>query len=149
MNDQTRPDAYRQSIVDEEQLRMLSLGYYLSSGMCLLFSLFGGMYMFMGLMLTTLFKSMPQASPNQAPPPEFGWIFFGVGAFIFCCMIILATMKLIVARKIKSRSSRTFCLIIAGISCLEIPYGTTLGVLTFVVLNRDSVQTLFSDPKGA
>ena len=143
MNEESQFDELRQNIVDEEHIRMLSLGYYISSGMCLLFSLFGVMYMFMGLMFTAMFKSMPPAHPNQAPPPEMGWFFFGIGAFIFCCMVTLAILKFIVARRLKSRSSKTLCLIIAGISCLEIPYGTTLGVLTFIVLGRDSVKNLF------
>ncbi len=42
----------RQAIVDVEHLRMLTLGYYRIAGMGLLFSLFGGMYMAMGLMFT-------------------------------------------------------------------------------------------------
>ena len=35
------------------------------------------------------------------------------------------------------------CQITAGLSCLEIPYGTVLGALTFVVLARPSVAALF------
>lgn len=139
----------RRSITDEEHLRMLSLGYYLSAGMCLLFSLFGGMYMLMGLMFTALGRSLPPGQANQGPPPEFGWFFFGIGAFIFGCMVTMACLKFMVARRIKRRSSRAFCLVIAALSCLEIPYGTTLGVLTFVVLSRDTVKSMFSDAPAA
>jgi hypothetical protein len=35
-------------------------------------------------------------------------------------------------------------MVIAGIGCLEIPYGTVLGVFSFLVLGRDSVVPLFS-----
>jgi hypothetical protein len=31
----------------------------------------------------------------------------------------------------------------AAISCLEVPYGTLLGVLTFMVMARPSVRALF------
>ena len=34
-------------------------------------------------------------------------------------------------------------MIIAGINCLGIPLGTTLGVFTFIVLLRPSVQHVF------
>jgi hypothetical protein len=35
-------------------------------------------------------------------------------------------------------------MVIAGIGCLEIPYGTVLGVFSFLVLGLDSVVPLFS-----
>lgn len=137
-------EASRQSIIDSEHLKMLALGYYISAGVCAFFSLFGAMYMFMGVMFITSFKNMPSSGPNSAPPPEFGWIFFGIGACMFFLMMAIACMKFMVARRIQRRTSRTFCMVIAGISCLEIPYGTALGVLSFVVLNRESVINLFS-----
>jgi hypothetical protein len=34
--------------------------------------------------------------------------------------------------------------VIAGINCIFIPYGTLLGVATFMVLVRPSVQALFA-----
>ena len=34
-------------------------------------------------------------------------------------------------------------MVIAGISCLFVPYGTILGVFTFIVLQRSSVEKLF------
>ena len=37
-------------------------------------------------------------------------------------------------------------MIITAIGCLEFPYGTLLGVLTFIVLGRDSVKRLFASP---
>jgi len=36
-----------------------------------------------------------------------------------------------------------FSLIIAGINCVQFPFGTVLGVFTFVVLLRDSVRELY------
>ena len=144
MPESAEPEALRQTIVDEEHLRMLTLGYYVSAGMCLLFSLFGGLYMVLGLMFTFAFRNLPAQPPNSAPPPEVGWFFFALGAFIFGAMVTLAILKFLTARRLKARASRTFCLVLAGISCLEVPYGTTLGVLTFVVLTRDSVKALFS-----
>jgi hypothetical protein len=36
-----------------------------------------------------------------------------------------------------------FCLVMAGIACIFMPFGTALGVLTIIVLMRDSVRELF------
>ena len=38
-----------------------------------------------------------------------------------------------------------YCLVVAAIECLFIPFGTVLGVFTIVVLNRSSVRSLFRD----
>jgi len=35
-------------------------------------------------------------------------------------------------------------MVIAAIGCLEFPYGTALGVFSFIVLGRDSVIQLFN-----
>src|SRR5579864_515766 len=48
---------------------------------------------------------------------------------------------------IKQRRSRTFYLVLAAISCLEMPYGTVLGVFTFIVLGRDSIARQFEPHK--
>ncbi len=58
-------------------------------------------------------------------------------------MITMAALKFYTAVCLKQRKSRTFCLVVAAISCLEVPYGTILGVFTFLVLERPSVARLF------
>lgn len=41
-----------------------------------------------------------------------------------------------------------FCLIMAGIACLFMPFGTVLGVFTIVVLTRESVREMISLGEG-
>lgn len=135
----------RQSIVDEEHLKLLALGYMISAGTTAFFSLFGLMYMFMGIVLSVSLAHAPEATAGSSqPPPAFmGWIFAGFGLAIFLILILIAALKLRVASCIKRRQARTFCMVIAGISCLEVPYGTLLGVFSFIVLGRDSVAGQF------
>jgi hypothetical protein len=139
------PQEHRQAILDQEHLKLLSIGYFISAGMSALFSLFGLMYVLMGIAMRSAFANLPEATrrPGQAPPPEFFWIFTLIGTFIFLAMITLAALKARVAWCIRKRRSRVFCLIVAGLTCLGIPYGTALGVFTFLALGRDSVQRLF------
>ncbi len=135
----------RQSVIDEEHLKLLSLGYMISAATTAFFSLFGLMYLFMGVVISAAIAHKPEVATNtgQEPPAFLGWIFAGIGLGIFLVMIILAAAKLRAAFCIKNRKTRTFCMVMAGISCLEIPYGTVLGVLTFMVLGRISVVRLF------
>jgi hypothetical protein len=135
----------RKSIVDDEHLKLLSLGYMISAGISAFFSLFGLMYMAMGILMGAAISHFPVAGNTGGPPPAFvGWIFGGIGFVIFVLMILMAALKFRVAICIKNRMSRTFCMVVAGISCLGIPYGTILGVLTLVVLERESVTRMFS-----
>ena len=83
------------------------------------------------------------------PPRSLG-VFFGVfGLVFFTAAVNLAIAKFMAAARIRRRRSRTFCLVVAGISCLGIPYGTLLGVCAFMVLGRDSVASLFAMPKAS
>ena len=136
----------RQAIIDDEHLKLLSLGYMVSGGFAALFSLFGLMYVFMGVFFTVLIPRVAQ-TPTKAgelPPAFVGWVLGGVGLVIFLAMITMAAAKFWVALSLRRRKSRTFCIVIAALGCLEFPYGTLLGVLTFIVLGRDSVARLFA-----
>lgn len=42
-----------------------------------------------------------------------------------------------------------FCMVMAAISCFEIPCGALLGVFTFIVLDRASVKRLFDRQEGS
>jgi hypothetical protein len=136
----------RRSIVDEEHLRLLSLGYMVSGGFAACFSLFGLMYVLMGVMMSIAFSHLPEASSkvSEQPPAFIGWIFAGIGLAMFVVLMAMAAVKFRAAWCIKHRKSRTFCMVIAAIGCLEIPYGTLLGVFSFLVLGRDSVARLFT-----
>jgi len=136
----------RQSIIDEEHLKLLSLGYMISAATAALFSLFGLMYMLMGIAMGAAMSHSHEfaAHTGQAPPAFIGWMVAGIGLVIFLMMIVLAAVKFRAGSCIKKRKSRTFCMVVAGISCLEFPYGTVLGVFTFIVLGRESVARLFN-----
>ncbi|MGB2676725.1 MAG: hypothetical protein WAN12_06555 [Candidatus Acidiferrum sp.] len=80
------PGETRQSIIDEEHLRMLSVGNVVSAGVCAFFSLFGLLYVFMGIMMSATLSHLPAtaAKPGQESPPAFiGWILACTGLAIF------------------------------------------------------------------
>jgi hypothetical protein len=139
----------RQSFLDEEHLRLVALGYMISAGFAFLFAFFGIFYSVIGIVTSVSLAHAPASSRTGLPSPVFaGWIFAGVGLFIFISAISVAILRFFAARYIKQRKSRTFCMVIAGLSCLEFPYGTAIGVLTLIVLGRKSVVRLF-DSKPA
>jgi hypothetical protein len=137
------PEEERQQLIDGEHLKLLALAYAIDGGTYGVFSVFGLLYAAMGAVFgAAIAHAPPQAS--QGPPPEFmGWFFGLFGLAMFLGFISFGALKLLCAQRIKTRRSRTLCLVVAAISCLAIPYGTAIGVWTFMVLTRPSVAELF------
>jgi hypothetical protein len=144
-------DRARQAVIDDEHLNLLSLGYMISAGATALFSLFGLAYVAMGVMMGIALSHVPApaAHPEQQPPAFIGWLFAAIGFAFVVVLGTIALLKFRAAACLKRRTSRTFCMVVAGISCLGVPYGTALGVLTFIVLGRESVSHLFRPPSLA
>ena len=140
----------RQAIVDDEHLRLLAFGYLFSGVMTALFSLLGLVYAVMGLLMSNFVAVAARNGSQASMPPQSLGVFFGiVGLVFFVVAVSLAIAKFMAAARIRRRRSRTFCLVVAGISCLGIPYGTLLGVCAFMVLGRDSVAGQFVMPAAS
>jgi hypothetical protein len=135
-------DFERQRILDEEHLRLLRIGYFVAGGTTAFVCMFGLFYVFMGFFFTSSMMRMP-SPPGGPPPPPMGWIFVVMGMAIMIFGAVMATFKFLTARALGRRNAYTLCLITAGLSCLSIPYGTFLGICTFMVLARPSVRALF------
>jgi hypothetical protein len=133
----------RQTVVDDEQLRLLRIGYFIQGGMTLFLCLFGLLYVFMGLFAFSSIANLP-SSRGASPPPQFiGYIFAVMGGLFAAGGAVLATLKFLTARALGRRRGRILCMVTAALSCVLIPYGTLLGICTFVVLGRPSVRALF------
>lgn len=139
----------REEILDEEHLRLLSIGYYVHGGMYAVFGLFPLIYVVMGLFLVFGDFPMPVPMPPNAPsapapdPSVFGWLFVIIGLVATFAAEFFGISQLYVGRCIQRRHSHVLCLIVAGLSCLMIPFGTLLGVFTLMVLQRPNVAILF------
>jgi ABC-type proline/glycine betaine transport system permease subunit len=132
----------RQAVLDEEHLRLLRIGYFISAGVTAFFGLFGLLYMAVGTMVLFVAKPANPPSPNQMPP-EFAWFFVVVGLAFMAIGLGLAALKCHVARCIAGRRAWNLCMVTAALTCLGLPYGTVLGVFTFMVLGRPTVRDLF------
>jgi hypothetical protein len=127
-----------EDIIDKEHLRLLRIGYFISAAQTALFIPFGLLYAGMGVLVAHL----PGGS-GSPPPPFMSWVFGIIGAVFAGFATLAAVLKFLTAIRLKERRSRMLCMITAGLSCLEIPYGTALGVMTFVVLSRPRVREEF------
>ena len=135
----------RQAIIDQEHLRLLPLYYWVSGGFWALYGLFMVAYfVFIGAM----FVSLPFEEAG-APPPAFGWMFVGMGVVALLFMAVFVALKILAGFWLVKRKNRVATMVAAALSCIEFPYGTVVGVLTFIVLARPSVAALYRPPGPA
>ena len=90
------------------------------------------------------------AEPQQKdtlPLAVFGLVFAVFGAMVTLFLLTMAGIKILAARSLQLRRRSTVCLIAAGLSCLSVPWGTAIGICTFLVFSRPSVKRLFESPK--
>jgi hypothetical protein len=134
-----------QRLLATEHLRLLRLGYLISGCVNAAFACFPLLHVAVGVMLVTQESVAAQLEDGA----RFGgWLFIIMGLAFSSVFAVMATLKLIAAGKIRERSAKTFCLVVAGLTCLGIPYGTALGVFTFVVLGRPEVDALFQGERS-
>lgn len=132
---------------DHEHLRLLSIFYYVVAGLTALFSLFFVIYLVLGVLVLIAPDTM--ADRGEAPPAFIGWIFIVLGTAFILAGVALAVCMILTGRFLAQRKRYLFCLVVAAISCLMMPFGTVLGVFTIVVLMRPSVKQLFAAPQPA
>jgi hypothetical protein len=129
---------------DKEHLQLLAIFHYIVAGLAAFFSFFPLLYTTIGAIFIFVARH-GTAKPGEELPPEFlGWIFVGLGSFLFLLGITMAVCILIAGRCLSRRRRYSFALVMACIECLFLPFGTILGVFTIIVLSRESVKTLFS-----
>ncbi len=139
-------ESFKQSIIDEEHLKLLSLFHYISGGLTLAFSF---IFVFQFIFLFILLKNLPNQNLDTIMTgggnfdTAFLNIFIYIWIFIFLIFIIFGILQILSARFIKQRKHRIFSFVIAILNLFSFPYGTVLGVMTIIVHNRYSVMELY------
>ncbi|HVR84958.1 MAG TPA: hypothetical protein VMU54_11650 [Planctomycetota bacterium] len=144
---QVRPPAPAESPAakDEEQLRNLVLGHTIASAVIALFACMPLIHLTVGLAILLSPESMG-GSGKGGPPRFMGFLFAILGGAFALAGWTLAAFVFAAGRSIRRRKRHLFCLIVAGLSCFFMPFGTALGVCSFIVLTRPSVKALFDVP---
>ncbi len=139
-----------QAALDADHLRLLEIGFLLSgivTALRFLWLLFiAAIFAFAGIGGAIAAHHSPHASNGSAPPLIVFFIFAGVFATIVIFTLIYAAFEIYAGICLKNRRHPLLIQIVAAFSCLSIPWGTALGVFTFMVLNRPSVRPLFERP---
>ena len=123
---------------DKEHLDLLAIFHYVLAGMTALLACLPLIHLTVGI----IFLVASFNGPNT-PPRVIGLLMV---IFASCFILVgwtLALLILLAGRRLKRRAAWNFCLVVAAIECIFMPFGTVLGVFTIIVLSRKSVKGLF------
>lgn len=133
----------KQTLLDNEHLKLLRIGYIVAGVADGFFALFPLIYVLMGILMAAALPG-PRL-PGEPNPAVFGLVFVVVGLVVSFVLLLQAAFKLYAARSLGQRRQFVLCYIAAGLACLQMPWGILLGVFTFIVLGRTSVKDQFRE----
>ena len=136
-----------QSAIDLSQLRTLAICHYVCGGLEMAFGSIFIIHIVMGIAMAR--GAFPFAGSGPPPPSWLGDFFAAMGGCAVFCGWTLGVLTILSGRAIAQRRRKMFSLVMAGINCAWFPFGTLLGVFTFIVLNRPSVRILYENPPPA
>ncbi|MGD0769961.1 MAG: hypothetical protein ABSB42_17385 [Tepidisphaeraceae bacterium] len=123
---------------DEEHLRLLSIFHYIAGGLLAFFGCFAIFYIVFGALIAS--GKLPTKGQDIS---GFGLIFVAIGVMVMLLTWGIATCLFISGRFMARRQHLTFSIVVAAISCIQVPFGTILGVFTLIVLSRPSVKAIY------
>jgi hypothetical protein len=138
------PPAPPATAEDLQQLKLLSVFHYIVGGMTGLFSLFPVIHLAVGLAMVTGHLPARSGQQDALSPELFGWFFVAFAGVFIICGLTLAGLTAYAGRCLARQRRHTLCLVVAGLSCMMMPFGTVLGIFTLIVLLRPQVKALFA-----
>ncbi len=124
---------------DAEHLKVLSICWYVVAGLGVLFSCFPMIYVGIGVAMLT-----GGIRPATSDTEMAGVMFTVFGGAFAIATWTGAVMAFLTGRSLVARKRIVLCYITAGLACLSVPIGTTLGVFTFLILSRQTVRSQFA-----
>lgn len=143
-------EEFKKRVLDEEHLRLLAVFHYVLGGLSIALSLMLSMH----LVMMTTFAANPEffnqgKSEISQPFPAseiFGIFAIVIGIFMFLG-ITFGILQIMSGRFLKQKKRKLFSIIVAIPNLIFIPFGTILAILTLIVLERESIGTLYEEQK--
>jgi hypothetical protein len=131
---------------DEQYLKILSIFHFVVAGISALFACFPILHFVVGLGMlgTSLGLGIGEGAFPEAAISGFVGVFF---TLIAGSMILLgwafAVCEALAGWYLVKRKRYMYCLVMGGVECIFMPFGTVLGVFTIITLIKPSVKELF------
>jgi hypothetical protein len=133
---------------DEKALQTLSTFHYVVAVLVALFSCLFIVHVVIGVSMLVSPGGWPHEQHGAPPPAGVGIVFVAIGSFAVLLGWTMAALTAFAGRCLTRRRRYTFCLVIAGLLCLWMPFGTILGVFTLVTLTKAPVRAQFEGQRA-
>jgi len=127
---------------DVENLRLLEIFHYVAGAVGFLLACIPVIHLIVGIAIIMAPTSMN--SHGEPPPAVVGWLFAGLAIVFILLGWTMAGCTIVSGRMIARRKRRMFSFVLGAILCMFFPFGTALGVFTIILLNKDSVKSLYA-----
>lgn len=130
---------------DQDHLQLLAVFHFIVAG----FAVAGiGFLLLHDAFMNAIFANpaMWKDQPNGSPAEFFRAI---IGVFKWCYVVMtvfgvaIGTANVMSGIWLRKQKNRMFSLVVSGLNCLQVPFGTVLGVFTIIVLMHDSVHAQY------
>ncbi len=122
-------------------LDQIGLFYYILAGISALFACFPMIHVAVGLMVM-----FAPARPGDPHPMAFGAMFVVLGSMFILLGWTYAFFLFLAGKNLKARTRPTLVTVMACLSCINMPFGTALGIYTLIEMNKPEVRNLFKQP---
>jgi len=129
--------------IDADHLKLIAVFHFIGAGLAVL----GILFLLAHFAVFHLIFANPKIWENQngGPPPAVLFLIIKCVYLVAGVWFLLSgILNMISGFCLRARKHRTFSLVVAGINCMHLPFGTVLGVFTFIVLLRDSVREQYA-----
>lgn len=135
----------RPATKDADYLKILGIFHFVVAGIAFIVSLFPILHLIFGIALIT---AAFEDTGGENIAALLGWFFVLLAGVWIVFGITFAVAMALAGRALLAQRSYKFCLVMAGVSCVFMPFGTVLGVLTIITLMREPVKELFATSRG-
>jgi hypothetical protein len=125
---------------DDDHLQILAIFHNVVAGFACLVALFPTVHLVVGLCLVSGYFTDPKP---DFPFALVGWLLILFASCWIIAWLTFATLLVAAGRCLRQRRRYQFCLVIAGVACAFMPFGTVLGVFTIVTLSKEIVRAQF------
>lgn len=128
---------------DKQYLQLTGIFHFVVGGIAGLLACFPIIHFVIGISMFFAALANPK-SVDAAPFSIFGLMFTIIPGLMIAIGWVFAICVMLAGYFLLKRRNHTYCLVMACIECIFMPFGTVLGVLTILLLLRPEVKALFA-----
>jgi len=135
---------------DEQYLKILAIFHFVVAGISALFACFPILHFLMGLGMLAVSLGLgvsEGAFPEAVVPGLVGLLFTLIAGSVILFGWAFAVCVALAGLFLLKKKRHMFCVVMGGVECIFMPFGTVLGVFTIITLMKPSVKELFGISK--